>query len=355
MRATQIPIAWHTDLSIYASELFLKTAGDEYGWIGGTDESGKLRCVLPFTIIRKPMFRLARFRVETIPLGAPLNIEEEKAFLNGAVEFLGAKGVDIIIPPSTNTIFRTFPDGAIASPYGTYLLDLSQTEEILFNNLNSSHRRKVRLAMKANMQIRTGLGHLETAYTLVRDTFKRSNLGFMSLESFRKMVLGLGEHVKIMVAEHDGAVQGAIVVPFSGHTAYYVYGGSIPEPAQGAMNLLHWEAIRLFRKSGVKTYDFVGVRINPEKGSKQEGLMMFKERFGGQLHKGYLWKYSFRSLKYFVYRMAMRLRRGGDIVDQERHKIPTQELRNDGQTEDSASIFPNAQIALSTAKEPGPN
>jgi hypothetical protein len=321
MRATQIPIDWHPGLSIYASELFLKTVGDEFGWIGGTDDSGILRCVLPFTILRKPMFRLARFRIETIPLGTPLTMEQEKAFLNNVVEFLRSKRVNIIIPPSTNTIFRTFPDGAIAAKYGTYVVDLTQSEERLFSKLNSSHRRKVRLATKANVQIRSGNEFIDVAYQLVRDTFKRSDLDFMSLESFRKMIVGLGENVKVMVAEHEGKVQGAIVVPFSGHTAYYVYGGSIPEPAQGAMNLLHWEAMRLFRGLGVNLYDFVGVRINPEKGSKQEGLMMFKERFGGQLREGYMWKYSFNPLKFWIYNMAMRYRRGGDIVDQEGHKL----------------------------------
>ena len=325
MKATQIPIDWHSGLSIYASESFLKTVGDEFGWIGGTDDSGKLRCVLPFTIIRKPMFRLARFRIETIPLGTPLTLEQEKAFLNNAVEFLRSKRVDIIIPPSTNTIFRTFPDAAIAAPYGTYVVDLTQSEESLFSKLNSSHRRKVRLATKANVQIRTGNEFIDLAYQLVRDTFKRSELDFMSLESFRKMILGLGENVKVMVAEHEGKVQGAIVVPFSGHTAYYVYGGSIPEPVQGAVNFLHWEAMRLFRALGVKLYDFVGVRINPEKGSKQEGLMMFKERFGGQLREGYLWKFSFNPLKFWIYNMAMRYRRGGDIVDQEGHKMRQKE------------------------------
>src|SRR5689334_10954872 len=137
MKATQIPIDWHPALSIYASEPFLKTVGDEYGWIGGIDESGKLRCVLPFTIIRKLIFRLARFRVETIPFGGPLSIEEEKTFLNSTMEFLRSKRVDMIIPASTNTIFRTYPEGAIAAAYGTYLNDLTQTEEALFSKLNS--------------------------------------------------------------------------------------------------------------------------------------------------------------------------------------------------------------------------
>ena len=135
------------------------------------------------------------------------------------------------------------------------------------------------------------------------------------------IVLGLGENVKIFVADYQGVVQGCAVIPFSSHSAYYVYGGSIPEPLTGATNLLHWEAIRQFRELGVKRYDFVGVRINPEKGSKQEGLMMFKQRFGGQLVQGYMWKYSLHPLKYAVYSLAVRFLRGGDIVDHERHKL----------------------------------
>jgi len=180
------------------------------------------------------------------------------------------------------------------------------------------------------VQIRSGVEYLETAYQLVRDTFKRSALGFMSYDAFKRMVLGLGGNVKVFIAEYQGMVQGCIVIPFSGHAAYYVYGGSIPEPETGAMNLLHWEAIRLFRGLGVKRYDFVGVRINPKPGTKQEGLKLFKERFGGQLLQGYMWKYSFHPLKYFIYGLAIRLRRGGDIVDQERSKLANQNPVADG-------------------------
>jgi lipid II:glycine glycyltransferase (peptidoglycan interpeptide bridge formation enzyme) len=111
------------------------------------------------------------------------------------------------------------------------------------------------------------------------------------------------------------------VIPFSHYSAYYVYGGSVPTPVTGANNMLHWEAIKQFRKLGVKRYDFVGVRINPEKGSKQEGLMMFKQRFGGQLIKGYMWKYAIRPIKFAVYSIAVRLLRGGDIVDNERTRL----------------------------------
>jgi hypothetical protein len=321
IKATPIEINWHPDLSIYASEPFLKAVGDEYGWIGGCDDSGKVRCILPYTVIKKAFFRLVRFRVETIPFEADFSVEDEKSFLNSAMEFFRDIGADMVIPATTNTIFRTYPDGAVSAPYGTYIIDLKQTEETLFGNFSSSHRRKVRLATKKGVQIKSGIEYMDTAYELVRDTFKRSKLGFMSQKAFTRYVRGLEENVKILVADYNGVVQGCVVIPFSNHSAYYVYGGSIPEPITGATNLLHWEAIRQFRNLGVRYYDFVGVRINPAKGSKQEGLMMFKERFGGQLIQGYMWKYAIHPLKYAIYNLAVRLLRGGDIVDHEHNKL----------------------------------
>ena len=321
MRAIKIEIDWHTGLSIYASEPFLKSVGSEYGWLGGVDDSGQLRCILPYTIIRKAIFRMVRFRVETIPLVEDFNVQQEKLFLNSAVEFFRSIGADMIIPATTNTIFRTYPDGAEAAPYGSLILDLNQPEEILWKNLHSKHRNVVRNAKKKGVEIRSGLEYLKTAYELIRDTLKRSGLGFMDLQSFERYVYSLNENVKIFIADYEGGVQGCSVIPYSKYSAYYVYGGSIPKPLTGANNFLHWEAIKQFREMGVNRYDFVGVRIKPEKGSKQEGLMKFKERFGVKLFQGYMWKYSLSPIKFCVYSLAVHFLRGGDLVDNERHKL----------------------------------
>lgn len=321
MRAIPVEINWNSELSVYASEQYLKAVSDEYGWIGGTDPSGKFRCILPYTIIRKAMVRMVRFRVETIPMGEELTAQEEKTFLNSVIEYFRSIGADIIIPATTNTIFRTYPDGAVAAPYGTHIIDLSQPEDTLWDKLHSKHRNVIRNAKKKGVQVLNGIEHADTAYRLVRDTFKRSALPFMGYDAFMRMVLGLGQNVKVFIADYQGSIQGCAVIPFSNHSAYYVYGGSIPEPLTGAMNLLQWEAIRQFHDLGVRRYDFCGVRINPEKGSKQAGLMMFKERFGPQLFQGYMWKCSLNPLKSAVYSVAIRLLRKGDIVDAERHKL----------------------------------
>ena len=321
IQARKIDINWNSDLSIYASEIFLKTLGDEYGWIGGFDKFGTLRCILPYTIVRKAIFRMVRFRVETIPVGNAFTIEEERLFLNDAVNYFRNMGADMIIPATTNTIFRTYPDGADAAPYGSYIIDLTQTEESLWANLHSKHRNVVRNAMKKGVEIVDGKEFMETAHRVIKETLQRSKLGFISWQEFQRFIDGLGENIKIIIANYEGVTQGCAVIPYSRHSAYYLYGGSISHPLSGAMNLLQWEAIRMFRNLGVSRYDFVGVRIDPAEGSKQDGLMTFKQRFGGKLAKGFMWKCSLRPFQYGVYSLAVKFLRGGDIVDAERHKL----------------------------------
>lgn len=322
MQVKPIEITWHPGLPIFASAKFLKAVSDQYGWLGGFDDSVGLRCFLPYTILKKGIFKLVRFRVETIPVCDDFSPEEEKYFLELVVDYFKfVDKADIIIPATTNTIFRTYPAGAIAAPYGTYKIDLSQPEDKIVAAMSASHRRKIRLALKSGLEIKRGLEYTGISYKLIKETFKRSKLGFMNYELFRKYLDGLGENVEIFICHQNNSVQSCIVIPFSNHSAYYVYGGSIPEPAIGATVLLHYEAIKYFKTLGVKYYDFVGVRINPEKGSKQEGLKQFKERFGGQLFTGYIWKYNLRSLRHLAYDLAIKLLRGGDIVDEEKHKL----------------------------------
>jgi hypothetical protein len=230
MKVKPIAVDWDPRFSIFACESFLKSVGDEYGWLGGIDESGQLRCILPYTIIRTAIGRMIRFRVETIPLGDGLDVREEKSFLNGAIEYFRSIGADMVIPATTNTIFRTYPDGADAAPYGTYIVDLLQPAEMLWSNLQSRNRNKVRHAMKNGVEIRTGLEYIDVAYELMRTTLKRSKLRFMGYSAFKSYVAALGENVKIFVAYDRGVMQGCTVIPFSQYSAYYVYGGSIPKP-----------------------------------------------------------------------------------------------------------------------------
>lgn len=316
-----IPIDWNNNLPIFAADRFLKSVGDNYGWLGGFDESEQLRCILPYTEIRKGIFKLIRFRVETIPVGDGLTILEEKSFLNCCTKYFRSIGADVIIPATTNSIFRTFPDGADAAPYGSYVIDLEQPEEVLWKNISRITRQNIGTAQRAGMSVRTGPEHLDAAHALITETFQRSRLPFMGRESLQRFVDGLGENGRLVIAELQGVLHSCAIFGFSNHCAYAIYAGNLTRQHQGANKLIYWEAVRLFKSLGAKRFDFVGARINPAKGSKEEAINLFKQRMGAKLIQGYIWKYPLRPLRSLAYSYGVRLLRGGDIVDKERHKM----------------------------------
>jgi hypothetical protein len=321
IRAEPVEIQWGPSLPVFAKEKFLSAVSSEYGWLGGIDESGIVRCVLPYTIVRRAGLRMVRFRVETIMCGTGLDVVEEKSFLNSVVEHFRNVGADIIIPPSNNTLFRTYPDDANPAPYGSYVIDLQQTEDVLWRNISKTTRHNIRHAQTDGVSIREGFELLDPAYDLIRETFRRSRLAFMSRLSFKRFALSLGDNGKLFVAEYQGVAQSYSLYAFSTPCAYWIYGGNLHQQHEGAMKLLQWEAIRLFRNLGVQKLDFFGARINPEKGSKQEGINKMKKHLGATLLEGYVWKFSLRPWRAWMYSTGVRVLRGGDIVDQEQHKL----------------------------------
>ncbi len=322
MNVQPIQFDWSPQFSIFAKESFLSSVSDVYGWLGGFSESGELKCVLPYTLIRKGIFLLARFRVETIVLALDFSISEEKDFLNGVVRYLRSRGADAIIPATTNTLFRTYPEDAVPAPYGSYVIDLLQSEDTLWKNIDRITRQNIKSAMKSGVIIREARPNdVEIAYRLIKETFRRSRLPFMDQSAFMKMLSGLGEYGRLLIADHEGVVQSACVLAYSDYCAYAIYAGNLVNQRDGSNKLLYWDAMRRFKELGTRCYDFVGARIDPERGSKQEALSLFKKRFGAVLKQGFMWKCSLRPFKYQLYEIAARLRSGGDIVDIEKHKM----------------------------------
>ena len=321
MNAVEIPARWHEDLPIFAHPAFLGAVSDKYAWLGGLDEHGKLRCILPYTMVRRGPLSMVRFRVETLPQDGELTLAQERSFLRSVIEHCSAVGADMVIPATTNTVFRTYPKGADAAPYGTYRVDLTRPEDELWGRMRQVTRHNIKTARNAGIEVIDGSHVLPSVFALLRNTFGRSGLPFMSWPAFQRYVNGLGEHAKVLVASVDGRIESCALFAFSRYCAYAPYVGNADPPLQGANKLLYWEAMRQFRQAQVRRFDFVGARIRPEPGTKHEGINALKRRLGSSLTQGYIWKYPLRPLQYRLYCAAVRLRSGGDIVDAERHKL----------------------------------
>lgn len=251
-------------------------------------------------------------------------IQQEKSFLTDVVARCRRMAVDVIGQPKTTALFNTCPDGAICIPWGCYQADLLKSEEALFAAFHSSRRRGIRKAQRDGVRISCGPEHISACHTLILWTLQRQGRPGIGHEQLAAYQENLPLNVSFYLASLNRSDQACAVLVHDNETAFYIHGGSCTTPHHGAASLLHWIAMRDMKSRGLKTYNFVGGRIRPVKGSKQEFIQLFKSRFGTTFHNGYLWKYPLNPLKYSLYQTFSRfkgLTKGKyyyeDIIDNE--------------------------------------
>jgi len=308
---------------IFLSENFLKTESNEYGWIIGYLDD-EVEVILPFIIYKKIIFRLLRFTNAPYFLHQDMKKKYEQYFIDNIIHKTKELNVDLIMQPTTNVVFDKVPKSSIYAPFGTYKIDLTLDENILWKNLHAKHRNVIRNAEKKGINIIENNYNINEIYTLISNTFKRSSMDFMTKEKFEKQIENFGKNVKVFIARtENGEMQGCAIIPFSNYGGYYLHGGSIKKPLTGAMNYMQWKIILSLKNSAVCEYDFVGARVDVDKGTKLEGIQKFKERFGSTLYKGYMWKYPIRPFKAklfdFFYKILKKSE--GDIIDQEKARL----------------------------------
>ncbi len=307
-------------LPVVAESAYLRCKSSRYGWF----RSGGL--VLPFIVERRALFNRMVFTHQTISLRGAHTQAEEYEFLNQVVAAARGMDVDFIYQPQATAVFSLVPKGAVAAPFGTYIVNLEQPVEKLWANLHGKHRNIIKKAQDAGVEISEGAHNLDICHELIHSTMKRNQKLSVSLGELGRFRGNLAGNASFYVAKKDNVAQGAAVIVWNaGHTAYYLHGGTSDSPFGGAMNLLHWKAMTDMKARGVKQYDFVGARVSPPPGSKLETIQRFKARFGATMKQGYLWKYPLKPLLYSAYCLLARansLVNGatykGDIIDEER-------------------------------------
>lgn len=308
--------AWTDDMPIFLSPRWLASQSPEYGWLVA-ESTPEVRLVLPYVVRRHALLRWVEFQwAVCAPEG--IDLESERAFLEGTVEWCRAQGFDFIAQPTTAALFATAPAGAVSAPFGTLVLDLAPSEEALWAGMEGSNRNIIRKAIANGVIIEWGDGLVDEAHAMCTATMERSDLGFPPLEVLRRTVACLGASVDVGIARLDGVAKACVVVPWSRYGAHCLYAGSATAPAAGATNLLQWEAIVRAKAHGAARYDLLGVRLHPKPGGKHAGIRRFKQRFGAEIVEGCLWKTPLVGWKYGLYVALKRARGDGiDIIDQE--------------------------------------
>jgi lipid II:glycine glycyltransferase (peptidoglycan interpeptide bridge formation enzyme) len=302
------------NLPVLASENYLKTLSKDYGWF--VSET----FIIPYVSYKKFIFKYLTFTSETIPL---TTLTDEKQFLNELIVMLKKFKFDFITQPPTHVLFNSYPDKSEFIDFGTYIIDLTQSEEIIFKNIYKEHKRHIRKSVTNGIVIERGHQLKDICYKIINDKQHSQGIHFMKKEEFDDLVINLKNNLEFFITRNNEKYEIAILILWDKHSAYTIYSGSISEHDLGSNNLLIWEAIRYFKSINVHNFNFVGARINPNPDSKHYRIQDFKKRFGGELKTGYLWKYNFHPLKKQLFDYLIYLKTGKkplDIIDYESKK-----------------------------------
>ncbi len=158
-----------------------------------------------------------------------------------------------------------------------------RSEDEVFAAFHSDHRRKIRIALKNNVEIKIhGSEEAETFYSIMKETCERDGFELRSAEYFARILDCFGDKARLYMAYYEGRpIAGAISVLW-GDKVWYFYGASSNSDRKVMPNyLLQWEMIKWAIESGCRIYDFRGVAGVIDENNPLFGLYRFKHRFDG--------------------------------------------------------------------------
>jgi hypothetical protein len=292
-------------------------------------KSKEIKLLIPFSMMKRGPFTKGMFLTAVLTLSGDCPIELEKDFLNRIIKWLRDKKLCDWIQQSPNwAIFRTYPENAIAIPFGSYIVDIeSNSIEELFNNIKTTSRGDIRKAQLLGINLVEGKSNIEGLFTLIKNTAEIADISYPSLDQVKFMHSHFGNHIKSCIAYYKGIPQAGVIFLYTPFCIFAMYAGSIKHPARGSNSFLYWHtAIENAKKEGIRKFDFVGALIDPIKESKDYKIQMFKESLGAELHRGYIWKYVVSKRKYFFYKIYVKLislvlkrKKHLDIIDRVLH------------------------------------
>jgi lipid II:glycine glycyltransferase (peptidoglycan interpeptide bridge formation enzyme) len=189
-------------------------------------------------------------------------------------------------------------------PPDTVIIDVRQTDQVLFERMRPKTRYNIRLALRNGLQITEDDAEtLDEWHSLYQRTCERQQIICEELSYFQNLFAVAGRHrhvphantpsIRLINARYNGfLVAGLIYAMFRQH-AYYLYGASAREHGNlMAPYGVQWRAMLAARGDGCHTYDMFGVPPTSNPAHPMHGLYRFKTGFGGEIrHFRGCWDY----------------------------------------------------------------
>lgn len=198
-------------------------------------------------------------------------------------------------------------------PQHTLVLDLTQSEETLLEQMKPKGRYNIRLAEKKGVKVeKMGSENIEVFYKLLKETTDRDGFSGHNINYYKAMLSALtkNKNAALYIATFNDKPISAIIATFFADTAIYYYGASSNEHRNlMAPYLLQWQVIKEAKSQGYKQYDFLGISPQNQPKHAWAGVTEFKLKFGGErIDYAQPRETALRPFLYFLYKIYKKLR-----------------------------------------------
>ncbi len=169
----------------------------------------------------------------------------------------------------------------------TLHMDLTREPVQMLAEMKPKGRYNIRLAERNGVRIyeESSTSAVFKFYSIMQQVSMRDHFAVEPLAFFINLFETLlpAQMAKVLFAEHEGDVLGAIFMLTFGNCATYLYGGTtnLKRNLMGGY-ALQWQAINKARECGLQVYDFWGFDPDMQPDSNYFGFSRFKSQFGGQ-------------------------------------------------------------------------
>ena len=168
----------------------------------------------------------------------------------------------------------------------TLLLDLTKSEEELLAGMHQKTRYNIKVAERHGVVVeeKNDDEGLNIFLKLQKETAARQKFYVHPDKYYQTLFLTCHANTHILTAKLGNECLGALFLLRYGDTFYYPYGGTADIHRETMFGtLLMWEAIRLGKRLGCKTFDMWGASAGDDPKDPWSGFTRFKKGFGGQL------------------------------------------------------------------------
>lgn len=229
--------------------------------------------------------------------------EVTEILLKNILKLANLLTLNVTISPSHNSkhvlneelasIYRRL--GFSAGKWGTYLVNLTKSEDESFSNLKHSARKCIKKCRKMDVKVEK-IKNIEEfrdiywdSYAKFEEEFKRPVRPFSPItweenkdNLYHYFVAGDSDNRILAVL--GMYVFNGVATEIASSMSRHAYEMKIP-----AQDLLHWEMMLEAKRLGCSIFDLAGVNPDP-KDSKEAGIRCFKEKWGGKYTEYYIYK-----------------------------------------------------------------